>query len=99
MAETVFLSRHSLDPSRTPMTKRSLEQFYRPIVSRLRFIDSVLVTRGQEVLLYLKKDGERVLSLPPGRAQFAPGLLRAVSASPVGMTLIVRSNEIDWFRS
>lgn len=87
MAETVFLSRHSLDPARTPMTKRSLEQFYRPIVSRLRFIDSVLVTRGQEVLLYLKKDGERVLSLPPGRAQFAPGLLRAVSASPVGMSL------------
>lgn len=71
MAETVFLSRHGVNPETGPLSARSLDRLYRPVVSRLRFIDSVLVTRGSETLLHLRRDGGRVVSLPQETVPFA----------------------------
>ncbi|MDP2848121.1 MAG: ATP-binding protein [Humidesulfovibrio sp.] len=83
MAEAVFLSRHGVNPSVQPLTRVSLERLFRPIVGRLRFIDSAVVTRGSDVLLYLRKSQDRVESLPPSRAAFAVGMVQPLSAGPV----------------
>lgn len=82
MAETVFLSRHGVNPEAQPLTARRLDRLYRPVVSRLRFIDSVLVTRGAETLLHLRRDAGSVVSLPPETVPFAVDILSRLALRP-----------------